>query len=148
MKRSLLCLLALTGALTACESDPTGPTCELTALPLASVTGDTVTTRTGLRYLQVQAGTGGTADVGERAGVRFAGSLTNGTVFDEGAFQFGLGLRQVIPGFEEGVLGMRVCETRRLIVPAGLAYGNDPPAGSGIPAGATLIFDVQLVQLD
>lgn len=148
MKRSLLCLITLTSLLAACESDPTGPACEIVALPLASLSGDTVTTRTGLRYLQAQNGTGATAEVGQRASVRYAGMLTDGTVFDQGAFQFGVGLGQVISGFDEGVTGMRVCETRRLIVPAGLGYGNDPPAGSGIPAGATLIFDVQLVELD
>lgn len=148
MKRSLLGLFTLTFLLAACESDPTGPACEIVVLPLASLAGDTVTTGTGLRYLRAQAGTGATADTGERASVRYAGMLTNGTVFDQGAFQFGVGLGQVIPGFDEGVLGMQVCETRRLIVPAGLGYGNDPPAGSGIPAGATLIFDVQLVDLD
>lgn len=57
-------------------------------------------------------------------------------------------LNQVIQGWTEGVPGMKVGGTRRLLIPAAKAYGHTPPYGSGIPADADLVFDVELVAIE
>lgn len=57
-------------------------------------------------------------------------------------------LSGVIAGWTEGVPGMKVGGTRRLLIPAAKAYGERPPYGSGIPAGADLVFDIELVSID
>jgi len=88
------------------------------------------------------------AENGDVVWVDYTGRFTNGTVFDASAnhpdrpFTFKLGIGQVIPGWDEGILGMKVGEKRQLIVPPKLGYGVD---GNGqIPPNTTLIFDVQL----
>lgn len=58
------------------------------------------------------------------------------------------GLDQVIRGWTDGVPGMKVGGTRRLLIPADQAYGASPPPGSGIPANAALVFDIELVSID
>ncbi len=68
-------------------------------------------------------------------GVIFQSSLDSGQTVS-------FGLNQVIPGWTQGIPGMKVGGTRRLLIPASLAYGANPPAGSGIPANADLVFDV------
>jgi len=57
-------------------------------------------------------------------------------------------LSGVIKGWTEGVPGMKVGGTRRLLIPAAMAYGSNPPYGSGIPADADLVFDIELVSID
>lgn len=97
---------------------------------------------------EILAGTGATAQMGARISVRYRGWLTDGTEFDStyklnNLFSFILGQHNVIAGWEEGLLGMKVGGTRRLIIPASKAYGgqvHDP-----IPANSLLIFDVELV---
>ena len=90
------------------------------------------------------------AQPGDLVWVHYTGKLQNGAVFDSslkrGADQpisFSLGARQVIKGWDEGIVGMVVGEKRQLIIPPDLAYG--PAARPGIPANSTLIFDVELV---
>jgi len=104
----------------------------------------------------LRVGTGAEAVVGRRLFVNYTGWLYDasrpdqkGQQFDtsagRGAFAFVLGAGQVIRGWDQGVAGMRVGGVRRLVVPASLGYGA---AGSGpIPANATLVFDVELVDL-
>ncbi|CAN5116834.1 hypothetical protein BH09PAT3_BH09PAT3_3550 [soil metagenome] len=70
-------------------------------------------------------------------GVVFQSSLDSGQTVS-------FGLNQVIAGWTQGVPGMKVGGTRRLMIPANLAYGANPPAGSGIPANADLVFDITL----
>lgn len=94
-------------------------------------------------------GSGSKAELGMRVQVHYTGKLDDGTVFDSSVprgepFVFTLGQRQVIQGWEEGVLGMLVGETRILTIPPALAYGSSG-AGDIIPPNATLIFDVQLL---
>jgi peptidylprolyl isomerase len=87
---------------------------------------------------------------GQTAEVLYTGKLTNGTVFDASSehgnqpFSFTLGAGQVIKGWDEGVVGMKVGEERTLTIPPDLAYGANGIPGT-IPPNATLIFDVTLV---
>ena len=113
------------------------------------VTGDTITTPSGLRYIVIGRGDGETPSVGQRVSVHYTGWLTDGRKFDSSRdrgepFSFTLGAGQVISGWDEGVALMHVGGKRRLILPPDLAYG-ERGAGSVIPPGATLIFDVELL---
>ena len=90
-------------------------------------------------------GSGSKAELGMRVQVHYTGKLDDGTVFDSSVprgepFVFTLGQRQVIQGWEEGILGMLVGETRILTIPPALAYGSSG-AGDIIPPNATLIFE-------
>ncbi len=96
-------------------------------------------------------GTGAEATTGSQVTVNYVGMLPDGTVFDASAahgqpFTFTLGAGQVIQGWDQGIVGMKVGGQRRLVIPADLAYGNQA-VGGVIPAGATLIFDVELVNV-
>ena len=109
------------------------------------------TTGSGLRYQDLSAGQGGEATPGATAVVHYTGWLTNGQKFDSSRdrgepFAFRLGAGQVIAGWDEGVAGMKVGGRRKLVVPASLGYGQGgaPPV---IPPGATLVFDVELLEL-
>ena len=94
-----------------------------------------------------KAGTGETATLGRTVQVSYTGWLTNGTKFDASApgepFSFKLGARQVIRGWDDGVLGMKVGGKRKLTIPASLAYGDR--GTGGIPPKSTLIFEVELI---
>jgi FKBP-type peptidyl-prolyl cis-trans isomerase FkpA len=81
--------------------------------------------------------------VGTEADVAYQGWLRTGTLFDQGEFTFSIGLGEVIPGFEQGVAGMKVGGTRLIIIPPELAYGANL-VGS-IPPGSILVFEVELV---
>lgn len=94
-------------------------------------------------------GTGTTAQAGTTVGVRYQGHLTNGTPFDGNpapapllTFQVGAG--RMIPGFEEGVTGMKVGGRRQVIIPPELAYGSQP--NGPIPANSILVFTLELVE--
>jgi len=116
------------------------------------VTGDFTTTPTGLQYLTITPGTGDvTAKVGDEVTVNYTGWLKDtGALFDSSLkpgrtpFTRVLSEGNLIKGWVEGVAGMKVGETRRLIVPPDLGYGaaGSPPI---IPANATLIFDITLL---
>lgn len=115
------------------------------------VNGQPTTTPSGLQYIDVVPGTGDEARTGQRVTVHYTGWLTNGQKFDSSRdrndpFQFGLGRRQVIAGWDEGVAGMRVGGQRRLIIPSDLGYGARGAPGA-IPPNATLIFDVELLKV-
>ena len=97
-----------------------------------------------------QSGTGAAAKDGDQITVDYTGKLQDGTVFDSSVgktpFQFTLGAGQVIPGWDQGLLGMKVGGKRTLTIPPSLAYG-DQGAGGVIPPNATLIFDVELISI-
>lgn len=95
-------------------------------------------------------GTGDEAKLGDTVTVHYVGTLTDGTIFDasrkrgDTGFTFVLGKGEVIKGWDQGVLGMKVGGTRKLTIPSDLAYGNRA-VGGVIPANATLIFEVELL---
>ena len=112
---------------------------------------DTVTTPSGLQYTDIVVGTGTAASQGDTVVVHYTGWLMDGTKFDSSVdrgqpFDFVLGQGRVIKGWEEGVGSMNVGGKRELIIPPDLAYG-DRGAGGLIPAGATLKFEVELLEL-
>jgi FKBP-type peptidyl-prolyl cis-trans isomerase FkpA len=104
----------------------------------------------GLYYEDVTIGTGTVAELGRHVEVHYRGWLSDGTAFDSSyernePIDFVLGTGAVIPGWEEGIVGMREGGRRRLVIPPALAYGRD---GAGeIPPYATLVFETELVQV-
>ncbi|MFN2383117.1 MAG: FKBP-type peptidyl-prolyl cis-trans isomerase [Gemmatimonadota bacterium] len=97
-------------------------------------------------------GTGAEAAAGKRVSVHYSGWLTDGTPFDSSRqrnepFGFTLGAGEVIPGWDEGVAGMKVGGRRMLVIPADIAYGAEG-AGGVIPPNATLVFDVELLGVE
>lgn len=142
MRRSLFIVLVTAVLFAGCKSSnntPTGPTANV---PFSA---------TDLRV-----GTSAEATAGRRATVNYLlwlydsnASQNRGRQFQGGQFAFILGAnpRQVIQGFDQGVTGMRVGGQRRIVIPPDLGYGNSPPAGSGIPTNATLLFEVELLDV-
>jgi FKBP-type peptidyl-prolyl cis-trans isomerase len=112
----------------------------------------TVTTESGLIYEDVVTGEGAEATAGKYVSVHYTGWLTDGTKFDSSKdrndpFDFPLGGRQVIAGWDEGVQGMKVGGTRKLTIPPNLGYGARG-AGGVIPPNATLVFEVELLGIE
>ena len=110
---------------------------------------DTVTTASGLIYEDIETGTGAAAQSGQKAKVHYTGWLKNGQKFDSSKdrdepFDFMLGAGQVIKGWDEGVVGMKVGGKRKLTIPPSLGYGARG-AGGVIPPNADLIFEVELL---
>lgn len=110
---------------------------------------DYTTTESGLQYYDFEEGSGASPQPGQLAEVHYTGWLEDGTMFDSSLlrgtpFSFPVGVGQVIPGWDEGVLTMKVGGKRQLVIPADLAYGEQG-AGGVIPPNATLIFEVELV---
>lgn len=110
-----------------------------------------ITTDSGLQYRDIVEGTGEQASEGVTAVVHYTGWLVDGTKFDSSLdsgnpFSFLLGAGRVIQGWDEGVASMKVGGKRELTIPAHLAYGDRGAAGV-IPPGATLIFEVELLEL-
>jgi len=113
---------------------------------------NTVTTSTGLKYVELQEGTGLIPQKGQKVAVHYTGTLENGQKFDSSRdrnqpFSFKLGVGQVIKGWDEGLSTMKVGGRRQLIIPPDLGYGSRG-AGGVIPPNATLIFDVELLGVE
>lgn len=110
-----------------------------------------VTTQSGLQYDDLVEGNGEEAKPGDQVSVHYTGWLLDGKKFDSSLdrnqpFEFKLGSGMVIRGWDEGVAGMKVGGKRKLTILSKLGYG-DRGAGGVIPPGATLIFDVDLLEI-
>ncbi len=111
--------------------------------------GTEVTTASGLKYVELVEGTGATPQRGQTVTVHYTGTLTNGTKFDSSVdrgvpAEYKIGVGEVIKGWDEGIMSMKVGGKRKLTVPSNLAYGpmGRPPK---IPPNSTLVFDVELL---
>ncbi len=110
-----------------------------------------VTTPSGLQYVELEQGTGETPKTGQTVVVHYTGTLEDGTKFDSSRdrnspFSFKIGVGQVIKGWDEGLSTMKVGDRRQLIIPSELGYGSRG-AGGVIPPNATLLFDVELLEI-
>ncbi len=126
-----------------------------TSIPAFAQQGNSMTTPSGLTIADTQVGSGKEATPGKVCVMHYTGWLynngTKGEKFDSSLdrgepFEFGLGQGQVIKGWDEGVAGMKVGGKRTLIIPAQLGYGARG-AGGVIPPNATLMFDVELLDV-
>lgn len=107
-------------------------------------------TSSGLYYQDVVVGTGALAEAGKVVTLGYKGWLPDGTLFDSSEFyaeplMFTLGVGAVVPGFDEGVLGMKVGGKRKLVIRPELGYGDQ--ANGPIPANSTLVFEVELQKI-
>jgi len=137
MKRALVMMALVAATAAACGKD-NSPTAPSVNVPFSTV--------------DLRVGTGTDAAVGRSANVRYTGWLysttaaeNKGQQFDSGSFNFVIGTG-VIPGFSQGVVGMKVGGLRRVVIPPSLGYGSQgsPPA---IPPNATLIFEIELLSI-
>ena len=109
-----------------------------------------ITTKSGLQYIETKIGDGASPKIGQTCRVHYHGTFENGKVFDSSVernkpFEFRVGVGQVIKGWDEGILSMKVGGKRKLIVPPHLGYGSR--ARGPIPANSTLIFEVELLEI-
>jgi FKBP-type peptidyl-prolyl cis-trans isomerase len=105
-----------------------------------------------LTKIDIRTGDGDEVQPGATITAHYTGAVAaTGKVF-QSSKDFGrpisFGLNQVIKGWTDGVPGMKVGGIRRLLIPADQAYGASPPPGSGIPANADLVFDIEVVKID
>lgn len=110
---------------------------------------DQITTSSGLKYTDHVVGDGDSPAKGKKVKVHYTGCLTDGKKFDSSVdrgqpFEFVIGVGQVIRGWDEGVMSMKVGGKRQLTIPPDLGYGARG-AGSAIPPNAELVFDVELL---
>ena len=136
----------------AAKPEPTAPTIHLNAPKHAPVKfGDTTVTTYGLMYIDEKIGKGAMPKKGQKITVNYTGKLTDSNVDPSKGhvqpFVTEIGIGKVIPGWDEGMMSMKVGGKRKLIVPGDLGYG---PQGQGadIPPNATLIFDVELLKVE
>jgi len=122
---------------------------------MAQVDGSVITTDSGLQYIDTVEGDGAAPETGQTTVVHYTGWLyedgEKGEKFDSSVdrgqpFEFAVGVGQVIGGWDEGVAGMKVGGKRTLIIPPELGYGARG-AGGAIPPNATLMFDVELLDV-
>ena len=146
---------ALAGCL---DSNPTAPVyqCGVRSQPSVVVAGDTVRETNGLKYINMELGDtssrGTNVTASSSVDVCYVGFFPNGQVFDPGnsPLSFVPNANRVIPGFAQGVVGMRVGSTRRIVIPPALGYGSQPVMQNGvvvIPANSTLVFDVGVLRV-
>lgn len=138
MKRGIILVVAMAVYLSACGGgeEPQGPE---------------VTTESGLKYIDIVTGSGPSPERGQMVTVHYVGTLEDGTPVDSSPskgspLSFKIGTGNVIKGWDEGIMTMKVGGKRKLIIPPNLAYGalGLPPK---IPRSATLVFEVELLEV-
>ncbi len=142
-----LCVLFLTAAIVACGGDAEIAPAFAPDVDLAAMTQ----TESGLHVLDLEVGEGEEASIGLLATVHYTGWYLDGEKFDSSLdrgepYPVPLGAGKVIQGWDEGLVGMRVGGKRRLVIPPELGYGRE--GGRGIPPNSTLVFDVELVNVE
>jgi FKBP-type peptidyl-prolyl cis-trans isomerase len=139
----------------ACVKELTAPSCTPMTWGVASTNADTITTTRGLKYIPGDTGTGNGVTWCTTIAVHYT-AYYNGTKFDSSrdlnrALIFTPGLGGLIDGFEQGVIGMPSCATRRLIIPPQLGYGSDPVTNDSgqviVPPNSTIVFDVEVLEI-
>ena len=140
---------AVAANLTETTPASTSVTQNQTLIASNTMSDNVVTTPSGLKYIELEEGTGATPERGQTVVVHYTGTLENGNKFDSSRdrnspFEFKIGTGQVIKGWDEGLSTMKVGGRRQLIIPAELGYGSRG-AGGVIPPNATMIFDVELL---
>ena len=139
MKAFPFVVMALALVVSGCSDSNSNPTAPSANVPFST--------------LDLRVGTGAEAAVGRNVTINYsgwvydkAGTDNKGSRFDAGSFSVTLP-GNVIPGFSQGIVGMKVGGLRRITIPPNLAYGNSPPSGSGIRPNETLIFEVELLSV-
>jgi len=122
------------------------------AAPTAVDEADYTTTETGLKFYDFVVGDGAAPTAGKSVTVHYTGWLLDGGKFDSSLdrgqpFSFAIGAGQVIRGWDEGVMTMKVGGKRQLVIPAELGYGAGGAGGGVIPPNATLVFEVELLDV-
>ncbi|MDB9303910.1 FKBP-type peptidyl-prolyl cis-trans isomerase [Nodularia spumigena CS-591/12] len=140
---------AVAANLTETTPASTSVTQNQTLIASNTMSDNVVTTPSGLKYIELEEGTGATPERGQTVVVHYTGTLENGNKFDSSRdrnspFEFKIGTGQVIKGWDEGLSTMKVGGRRQLIIPSELGYGSRG-AGGVIPPNATLLFDVELL---
>jgi FKBP-type peptidyl-prolyl cis-trans isomerase len=151
MIRKLLLATAALTVLAGCnQATEQGASSNQAADNAAISTDAKVTTKTGLKYTILKEGAADApvAKAGDTVSVHYTGYLTNGSKFDSSVdrnqpFEFPLGAGRVIPGWDEGVAGMKVGEKRKLVIAPELGYGSRDMGQ--IPPNSTLVFEVELL---
>jgi len=146
------CMVTLGG----CVDALTTPKCAPVTFSQAAVNGDTVTTTTGLRYIEGVVGSGLVVGWCHNIAVHYDAFLADGTKFDSSRdigqpLIFAPGLGGLIDGFEQGVIGMHGGGTRRLIIPPELAFGSEARRDASgqviVPGNSTLVYDIEIIQV-
>ncbi|RYE94623.1 MAG: FKBP-type peptidyl-prolyl cis-trans isomerase [Myxococcales bacterium] len=143
MRASVPVLMLVAAAMAGCNNTPPEPETTPRVRPAA--------VKDEFKIVDEAVGTGAEAQEGSAVKVHYTGKLKNGTQFDTSRdrgepFEFTVGKGMVIPGWDKGVVGMKVGGKRKLIIPADLGYGDrgSPPK---IPPKATLLFDIELLEV-
>lgn len=147
----LALILFVAGLVSACDTTETETVEILIPRPVSS--GGYTETESGLRYHDFRAGNGAVATDSSLVTVHLAAWLTNQTLisstFDsDEPVSLDMQSETVVPGLAEGILGMRVGGERGLLVPPDLAFGDEGVPQAGIPGGATIIYEIELVSVD
>ena len=150
-KLIVLLLLAVAVSIPACSQEEGQSPAAGVVAPSGVVPANAVKTPSGLAYVDLVVGKGAQPTAGKEVKVHYTGWLENGTKFDSSVdrgepFVFTIGTGQVIPGWDEWVMTMKVGGKRKLIVPPALGYGA-AGAGGVIPPNATLVFEVELLDV-
>ena len=151
VKHVIVLLITLSVIFIGCKGEKVESTSNESTGEISKVSANEVTTESGLKYQDMVVGTGDSPTKGQTAVVHYTGWLTDGKKFDSSVdrgmpFEFPVGMGRVIRGWDEGVLSMKVGGKRKLTIPPELGYGERGAPGA-IPPNATLIFEVELLEI-